>query len=237
MRANFIICDDDTTIITKVKNIIYYEMMKNNIDYKVYNFEDYNEDFNEIMNTPMTSKIYILDIEAPSRSGIDVARYIRHKDDNSVIIFLTGHEELGLTIMKSELMFLTFINKFDNCELKIKSAIRKSLKLLKLRNIVKFCDNGVQFSIDVDEILYVTRDSVERKSIIKTVYTEFKTHKSLNYLNEEFGNKFVRTHKSCIVNIDRVACINKNSIKFNTGDTIDLLSSKYKKELVNSVRT
>lgn len=236
MQANFIICDDDATIIDKVKNIIYYEMMKNNLDYKIFTFEDYNSDFMEIMNNPMMGKIYILDIEAPSRSGIDIARIIRQNDINSVIIFLTGHEELGLSILKSELMFLSFINKLDDCDSKIKSAIKKSLKVLDLKNIVRFCDNGVHFSVDIDEILYVTRDTVERKSIITTIYTQFKTHKSLNYLNEEFGDKFVRTHKSCIVNTERVACVNKKMIKFNNGDTIDLLSNKYKKELINRIK-
>ena len=236
MQANFIICDDDATIIDKVKNIIYYEMMKNNLDYKIFTFEDYNSDFMEIMNNPMMGKIYILDIEAPSRSGIDIARIIRRNDINSVIIFLTGHEELGLSILKSELMFLSFINKLDDCDSKIKSAIKKSLKVLDLKNIVRFCDNGVHFSVDIDEILYVTRDTVERKSIITTIYTQFKTHKSLNYLNEEFGDKFVRTHKSCIVNTERVACVNKKMIKFNNGDTIDLLSNKYKKELINRIK-
>ena len=236
MQANFIICDDDATIIDKVKNIIYYEMMKNNLDYKIFTFEDYDSDFMEIMNNPMMGKIYILDIEAPSRSGIDIARIIRQNDINSVIIFLTGHEELGLSILKSELMFLSFINKLDDCDSKIKSAIKKSLKVLDLKNIVRFCDNGVHFSVDIDEILYVTRDTVERKSIITTIYTQFKTHKSLNYLNEEFGDKFVRTHKSCIVNTERVACVNKKMIKFNNGDTIDLLSNKYKKELINRIK-
>ena len=235
MQANFIICDDDATIIDKVKNIIYYEMMKNNLDYKIFTFEDYDSDFMEIMNNPMTGKIYILDIEAPSRSGIDIARIIRRNDINSVIIFLTGHEELGLSILKSELMFLSFINKLDDCDSKIKSAIRKSLKVLDLKNIVRFCDNGVHFSVDIDEILYVTRDTVERKSIITTIYTQFKTHKSLNYLNEEFGDKFVRTHKSCIVNAERVACVSKKMIKFNNGGTIDLLSNKYKKELIKKI--
>ena len=236
MQANFIICDDDATTIDKVKNIIYYEMMKNNLDYKIFTFEDYDSDFMEIMSNPMTGKIYILDIEAPSRSGIDIARIIRQNDVNSVIIFLTGHEELGLSILKSELMFLSFINKLDDCDSKIKSAIKKSLKVLDLKNIVRFCDNGVHFSVDIDEILYVTRDSVERKSIITTIYTQFKTHKSLNYLNEEFGDKFVRTHKSCIVNTERVACVSKKMIKFNNGDTIDLLSNKYKKELINRIK-
>ena len=35
-----------------------------------------------------------------------MARKIREKDMESVIIFLTGHEELGMTILKDELFFL-----------------------------------------------------------------------------------------------------------------------------------
>ena len=43
-----------------------------------------------------------------------------------------------------------------------------------------------------------------------------------------------QTHRSCYINIDRVRLIDKhtNIIEFDDGETIDLLSSNYKKGLV-----
>lgn len=79
-----------------------------------------------LSNNPMTNRIYLLDIETKSGSGIDMARLIRKNDLDSVIIFVTAHEELSSTIIKEQLMVLTFICKFDNFEGKIKDAIVKS---------------------------------------------------------------------------------------------------------------
>lgn len=233
MEINFIVCDDSSIIRKKVESMISRSMMGNQLAYKTHIFEDYNEKFIKITNTTLPNKIYILDIETPTRSGIDIARKIRNNDINSIIIFLTGHEELGLTILKNELMFLAFINKFDEYETRMMRAIKKALQQLKVRNIVRFEEHGVIYTINVDDVLYITKNSIDRKSIIKTVYTEFKTYKPLTELSEIFGEKFVRTHKACLVNKDRIACINKSKrlIQFDNGEMIDLLSTKYKKEL------
>lgn len=230
---NFIVCDDDKYTLKKVENLIDRAMINNKLAYKTTLFEDYNAKFMKVINEPLPNKVYILDIQTPSRSGIDIARNIRVNDIDSVIIFLTSHEELGLTILKNELMFLSFINKYDDYEVRMTKSIKKALELLKVKNVVRFEERGIIYTICLDDVLYVTKDSVDRKSVIKTIHTEFKTYKTLSELNELFGDKFIRTHKSCIVNSDRVACINKikRIIKFNNGETIDLLSSKYKKEL------
>ena len=90
---NFIVVDDFKEMTKKVELIINKIMMNNKVDYKIHIFEDYNKDFKNIMNEPLTNKIYLLDIETKSASGIDVARVIRKTDLDSVIIFITAHEE------------------------------------------------------------------------------------------------------------------------------------------------
>ena len=91
---NVIICDDEINTLKRIIKIIDKYMKRNHIEYKKYIFNDYNESFMNIVKSSLPFKIYILDIETPSRSGIDIAREIRQKDLDSVIIFLTGHEEL-----------------------------------------------------------------------------------------------------------------------------------------------
>ena len=73
--------------------------------------------------------------------------------------------------------------------------------------------------------MYITRDSIDRKSVIKTEHNEYKTYKTLLELQNLLDNRFVQTHRACIVNMDRVNTINriKKSILFNNGLEIDLL--------------
>ena len=87
-------------------------MMKNNLSYKVHLYSDYNKSFIKMINQNLSNKIYILDIETPSESGINMARKIREKDIDSIIIFLTSHYELGPALLDEELMFLTFVSKY-----------------------------------------------------------------------------------------------------------------------------
>lgn len=229
----FIICDDDKIITEKVEKTIDDIMMKNKIIYKTISFYDYNDEFIKLINNKECIRIYILDIETPSRSGIDIARVIREKDMESIIIFMTGHDELGPAVLKKELWFLSFINKFENSDERLKKSILKALQILNIQTKLHFEERGVIYNISLNDILYITRDSIERKSIIKTEKNEYKTYKTLLELSSMLDERFVQTHRACIVNKERVAIINsmKKKILFDCGLTIDLLSDKYKKEL------
>ena len=228
---NFIICDDNEKIALDIKEIIDKFMMKNKTEYKTHLFNDLDDNFMKITKEPLSFKIYILDIETPSRSGIDVARSIRKRDVDSVIIFITSHEELGLTLLKNEIMFLSFINKFDNYEERLITSIKKSLEVLKHKNIIRFEERGVLYTIAMNDILYITRDSVERKCIIKTDYAEIKTYKPLSSIEKLLDSRFMKTHRACLVNKERVAKIDKirKTILFDNGVVVSLLSEKYRK--------
>ena len=231
---NFIICDDNIKVIDQIKNIISNFMMKNEYSYKTYFFNDYNSEFMKILNSKLQCKIYILDIETPTRSGIDIARIIREKDVDSMIIFITGHEELGSTILKNDLMFLSFINKFDNYEQRLIDSIKQALKMFHKRNILRFKDGNTFYTISMDDIIYITRDSIERKCVVKTEHYEFKSYKTIKEFESLLDNRFIKTHRACIVNKDRIAKIDipKKEIMLDNGEKIYLVSQKLMKEVV-----
>ena len=71
-------------------------------------------------------KIYILDIEVPnSISGLELARKIRMTDWKSVIIMVTSHNELGYEALKSQIMLLDFISKFNDCNKNLTNTFPK----------------------------------------------------------------------------------------------------------------
>lgn len=232
--VSFIICDDNRVINENVVNVVVKTMMKNKIPYKKYVYFDYDKSFMKVVDEKLPNKIYILDIETPSASGIDVVRKIREKDMNSIIIFLTSHDELGYTILKYEFMFLAFICKFDNYEDKLEEVIKKALKLTGQKLVLSMNDHGTIYNIPQDDILYITRDSVDRKCIIKTDYSEFRVNKSLSELLEQLGESFKQSHRACLVNMNRVRVVNKKKkeIVFDNGEMIDLMNDEFKKEVV-----
>lgn len=231
---NFFVCDDNEMIRHEVSEIIDTVMMKNDFQYKIHLYSDYDKHFIKDMLSSLSNKIFILDIETPSGSGIDMARKLREKDIDSTLIFLTSHYEMGPSLLDDELMFLSFISKFNNQDERLVSAINKALKLIGKKQAIRFEDHGVLYTLPVSDILYITKDSVTRKSIIKTDYTEFKVNKTLIELSEMLGHDFVQTHRSCFINKNRCRAMDKKHhlITFDTGETTDLLSDNFKKEVV-----
>ncbi|CCY47016.1 predicted response regulator receiver domain protein [Firmicutes bacterium CAG:822] len=231
---NFIICDDVKQYREMVEHIVVSYMMKNKLEYKTHVFKDYDSDFLKIVESKLSFKVYILDIETPTRSGIDIARLIRNKDVDSVLIFLTGHQELGHVVMKNDFLFLSYINKFDDCEKRLTKSLDKALQMFKIKSVIRFKDNGVVYTIPQDDILYITRDSVKRKCIIVTDYSEFHVGKNLAELEEEVNDNFVKTHRACLMNTKRILSFSKSQkeVVFDNGMTSDLISTRFDKELI-----
>lgn len=228
---NFIVVDDNKKFLDIMSDIITKTMMSNKFVYKTHKFVEYDSDFYDIMNSSLSNKIYILDIETREVSGIDVARKIRKHDIDSIIIFATVHNEAGLVLLKDDLMFLNFICKFDDFENKLSNSINKALEFIHHKVNIKFEDRGTIYTIPLSDILYVTKESNDRKCIIKTANSEFKVSLTLKEVVELCDNKLLQTHRSCFVNMDRVRVVDKhdNIIVFDNGLSIDMLSSTYKK--------
>ena len=229
---NFIVCDDNKDILRKAKEIIDNAMMNNDTNYEVQLFEDYDSKFNDLIKAKIPNKIYILDIETPTTSGIDIARKIRNVDYNSVIIFLTAHEELGYTILQKEFLFLSFINKYDNYGPKLMKSIKTALRKINSNQMLKYNRNGIIYTIPLEDILYIMRDSVERKCIVKTEYLEIMVSKQLKEIKKELSENFIYSHRSCIVNRDKIRIVDTKNhrIIFNGNESINLISNVFKKE-------
>lgn len=232
---NFIICDDDKKMRERLKDAIQYFMKDKDIEYKVYTYADYDDDFLKIINKKLSFKIYILDIETPTRTGLDIAHRIRIKDNDSAIIFITGHEELGPRLLTKDIAFLAFINKFDNCIERLYTNLEKSIEAIQKKKTLRIEEHGILYTIHLDDILYITRDSYDRKTIIKTDGNEFRVSMPISKLFESLDKRFIQTHRACYVNKERVECFNKSlkDITFDNGVKIDLISSRFDiKELV-----
>lgn len=227
-----IICDDDKSSRDKVASIAKEFMISHQLNYSIKKYSDYNDKFIEDI-VPSGKKIYLLDIETPSRSGIDVARIIRKRDVESIIIFITGYEEFGKLVLKKNIMCLSFINKFENLKADLELALQDALNFFDTNKVIRITDNGVTYSIRLSSILYITRDSMDRRTVVKCDKNEYRLKMNLSDVKVLFGEHFIQTHRSCFVNEYRIDNIDhKNKIiTFDNGMTIDLLSDTYRKDL------
>ena len=227
----FVVCDDEKLMVSKIKDVIK-DTIKD-YKYSVLTFSDYGDSFKKYVSDNKNSVIYILDIEMPSESGISMAKYIRNIDKKSIIIIVTSHHESADEIYKSRLNILTFVSKYDRCLSNLALAVQDSISYLcDDVDIIKFSDLNNSYSIVANDILYINKDG--RKTIIKTSNKEYGVYLSLNTLLDMLPPYFKRSHRSCLINMNRVTKINftKRIIYFDNGVVIDYLGDKYKEDLV-----
>lgn len=230
----FIICEDNKDFLNRLSNSITKVMMSYNFEYKINKFTQYNKEVEELISSKDELKIYILDIELPDISGLEIASMIREDDMDSIVIFVTAHMEFKNDIFYSRLLAIDYIAKDRYWEDRFEKTISYTIKKLNKNRVLMFEYNYNSYRIPYDSITYIEKVADNRKCLI---YTEdnscFEIVATISELSKKLGPNFFKTHKSCIVNIDKVKKINyaENIITFTNGVSGYLLSNRNKKEL------
>lgn len=234
----FVVYDDQEEFLTMFERTIKTVLEELDISYEIQKFSSFNKTFEKLIADKIR-KIYVMDIEVPeSLSGIEVAKKIRKTDWDSIIIMVTTHTELGYEALKAQIMLLNFISKAHDWESTLTNTLKIAISQLDQKKLLILESSGMTYKIHTADILYILKDSTERKCIIKTTYDEI----TVNYGIAEIGNmldkRFYQTHRSCYVNLDNVSHIDWRNgiIHFHTKDTIDYLSRDRKKGLREYVR-
>jgi len=219
---NFIVVEDNQNHRKRTKDIIVNYMMKNKIEFDILFFETDTPTLDELIEHHDTNYVYILDFELPNTTAIDISRKIRKFDWISPIIVFTVNGGMAMETFKQRLQLHEL---FDIC-----------LEQLKLKQSFRYKIGKVDYSIDLDKILYIYKDTVERKSVIVTDIKEYKVPLNLIKIKELLPEYFVFTHKACIVNSNRAQAYvwNENKVIFDNGKEAPFLSKTHKKELSGS---
>lgn len=230
----FVICEDNKEFLEKLYISINKIMMPYNFEYKINKFSKYNDKLVEIIEKKHELKVYILDIELGEVSGLEIASEIRENDQESIIIFITQHPECKNDIFYSRLIAYDYIAKNKLWKDRFESTISLIIKSMNKKRILSYSYNHNSYRIPFDEILYIEKIEENQKSLIHTENKEiFEITISMNKLINMLGPNFYQSHKSCIVNLDKVKKISysTNTIIFNNKEEVYLISNRRKKEL------
>lgn len=234
VMINFIICEDN-----KIFNQQYVETIKKlekeyNIQSNKHIFYDYNKDFFKIIKSNLPYKIYILDIVVNSIKGTEIAKKIREKDKNSLIIFITSfYDTYKINLLENMYMFLRFIDKKSNYLEILYDTLKQVIFELDKQHILTITHKNMKYIIDTKDILFLYYE--DRKVNIITKYQEVQSYKSLKYFKQILNNDFCYSHKACLVNIKEIKHIDKKNhiLYFENDCHTRLVSDKYLKEIEN----
>lgn len=230
--VKFVIVEDNQLHMNLTEEMILKYMMNNNYDFDILKYLIPNSSFNNIIDDD-NNYIYILDFDLGNTNAIEVARKIRKKDWKSPIIVFSVNGGMAYETFKQRLQILDFVNKQFEAEKNMFELFDICFEQLGVHSNLKYKIGKIDYVIDFDKILYIYKDTMERKSIIVTNNGEYKVPMTLIKTKELLPSYFKYSHKSCIINVKRKEAIDwsKKIIIFDNGIKCDLVSKKYKEGL------
>ncbi|GFP78028.1 LytR/AlgR family response regulator transcription factor [Clostridium fungisolvens] len=241
---NIILCEDDEKQRIDILRNIDYIIKENNLEMSVYMSTDSPYDVLKIADESSEVKLYILDVELNSDiDGIELADKIRNKDPLSFLIFITSH---------SELAYLTFKYKVEAFDYIVKDSRGNLFKelndaLIKIQRRSSNGDENKKFfiirdgrsitKIELEDILFFETTTIKNKLKVNCINRCKEFYSKLKDVEECLDERFIKCHKSFIVNTDNIELINKKEklIYMKNGQTC-YLSKTYTKELLEKLK-
>ena len=166
----FIIVEDDEKWIDEYEKIINKVFFKSSKEYNIFTFTKYTKELKNIIEDNSEQKIYLmdLDLETSKVNGLDILREIREEDWDSEIIVLTNHDRMFETVHKEIYKTFDFIEKFDNLDKRLKQDLEKIEKQKYDKEKFIYKSRKISLQLYLKDIIYIYRDTVDRKLIIKS---------------------------------------------------------------------
>lgn len=230
-----VVIEDDLVQQSIVKEVISKTLFKRNDDIRVEYYTKYNKNLQKVIDDNSIRKIYITDIELASNiSGIQIAKKIRENDWTSEIIFITSHDKMFETVYRSIYQVFDFIEKYHNMQERLEKDLDIIFKKDFDNDMFVYNNRFFDLKIYYRSILYIYRETNERKLVIVTDTNKFKIGITLTEMLDLLDDRFKQCHRACIINTERVQKYewNKGYFILDNKERVDMLSKKYKKEVM-----
>lgn len=166
--------------------------------------------------------ILLLDIEMGGMDGVTLAKNIRKKSETVQIIFITGYSDYisdgydvaALHYLMKPLKIEKFLEVLDRAA----SKIRKDGKMITLKTAEE------TIRLPIREIRYI---DVYKNDVTIHAKRDITVRKTLSEIETELDNRFFRTGRQNIINLDYVRRTTKNSVTLAGGDEVPIPRGAY----------
>ena len=219
MGLNIAICDDEEIIREQIKELT--EKEKSGLCMELYETGDALLAFGKQFD------IVFLDIQMEGTDGIETAKRLRQRDEDTILIFITGIREYVFQAFDVA-AFHYLLKPIE--EEKFREVFRRAGRELekrksKRRETVFIKTRNRSFSLEKDSILYI--ESRGKKVEIHTTGETIEAYASMNEMEGQLGGGFFRCHRGYLVNMAYVAEYDSGSITLNNGEYVYLAKEKY----------
>ncbi len=214
---NIAVVDDEELILKQIGGLIEKQMPNCCLDTYVTG--------DESLGAGKRFDIVFLDIQMDGMDGIETAKRLRKRQDDIVLIFVTGNREYVFDAL--DLYAFHYLlkpvdeNKFrevlERAAEEVAKKKEKRFLFLKKRNL----------TLDQADILYI--ESRAKKVEIHTDGFKdiIEIYATMEELEGQLGEDFYRCHRSYIVNMAHITEYDNGTITITNGDNVYLTKKKY----------
>jgi DNA-binding LytR/AlgR family response regulator len=175
--------------------------------------------------------IVFIDVQMPSLSGLEVAKLLR---PGSKFVFTTSHRQFGPEAFElgaaDYLLKPIIYERFLACISKIRTGTPANTVQEPFTFFVKSDMKGKLIRIIADEIIYIS--SEQNYVNIHLPGEKIRAYLTMGELLEQLPEKqFCRTHRSFIVNIDRIRVMEPEILRLDDHVVVDI-GPKFKEQLL-----
>lgn len=211
-----LICDDNIYTAENLKDIVSQHFDNQKIEYEI----TVKNESTAVMNSSLNYDIAFLDIEMPVYNGLDIAKELQNRNENTIIFIVTSHQyflddALNLRVFR-------FLPKPFDRERIIGGLDIALRQYIQNTNVVDVNDNEI-VRIFTGDIIYITIK--KRKTEVVTKTDKILSDKTIEEWKKLLADKcFAQTHYSFIVNLKYVMKIDNDDVilKRNNNESVKI---------------
>jgi two-component system, LytTR family, response regulator AlgR len=174
--------------------------------------------------------VVLMDIQMPDMTGLECAQHLLKLPTPPGIIFVTAYDDYAVKAF--ELHAIDYLMKPVRLE-RLIGALQKVRPITttqvegmpkSARRFLSVTERGRVMLVPIEDVLFFRADN--KYISIKTLEREYLLEDSLNRLEEEYGDKFVRTHRNSLIARDQIVGFEKGDGDEESTWTVVLQSSK-----------
>lgn len=208
------VCDDERETGSRIRDLVESALREQGVDAAITVYQAPSEVLADLRNNDRRYDLYLLDILMGDENGVELARALRSTGSRAKLIFITSSPDFwrdGYKVEASDYL----LKPVDPVELsQVLSRLLKGPDMVTLRLL-----SGGTVLLPADGICWA--EAFDHTTQVHTATEDYAVLGTLGEVAKNLpGEKFFRCHRSYLVNLDRVAQVERTSLHLTDGTRI-----------------
>ena len=232
------LCDDEDAVRHQIQTALEWKILVENYDMQVVCSASTAKELLDAAENERRG-IYFLDVELKDGAwdGFRLGQELRRRDPHGTLVYITSYRDLAWRTFQYHLEAFDYIVKERE---QIGPSVSRCLGEIHMRLLAERRDPAEMFTlrtgdtvrhVPLGDILFFETASAPHHVLLHTANSRMDFLGSLNELETQLGDRFIRTHRAYLVAADKIEAVDLKHNKLWAGGHECLLSRAGKGKL------